>query len=45
MTEYLENEMDYIPWGAALRAFGYMDKMLRRSAAYGQFKVMLEKIN
>lgn len=38
VTEYLRNEEEYIPWASALSGFSYLNKMLRRTAAYGDFK-------
>jgi len=38
MTEYLSNEMEYIPWSAALTGLSYINKMMKRTPAYGDFK-------
>jgi aminopeptidase N len=38
-TQYLINEKEFIPWEAALNAFSFLDRMLRRSSAYGLWKV------
>ena len=37
-TSYLNKETEYIPWKAALSGFSYIDIMLKRSAAYGEFQ-------
>ena len=37
-TEYLENEVDYIPWTAAISELNYIGKLLGRTAGYGAFK-------
>ena len=39
VTSYLNSETEYIPWAAALTAFRYLEEMLKRTAAYGDFKV------
>ena len=39
ITAYLHQETEYIPWSAALTGLDYLDEMLKRSAAYGNFKV------
>jgi len=38
-TQYLINEKEFIPWEAAFNAFSFLDRMLRRSSAYGLWKV------
>merc|ERR1719507_2388853 len=37
-TLYLGEEAEYIPWSAAISGFGYLSKMLRRSAGFGVYK-------
>ena len=37
-TLYLGKETEYIPWSAAISGFGYLSKMLRRSAGFGTYK-------
>ena len=37
-TLYLGEEAEYIPWSAAISGFGYLSKMLRRSAGFGAYK-------
>ena len=39
VTSYLNSETEYIPWAAALTGFRYLEEMLKRTAAYGDFKV------
>ena len=39
VTSYLNKETEYIPWSAALTGLRYLEEMLKRSAAYGNFKV------
>jgi hypothetical protein len=44
-TEYLANELDYIPWAAAIAEFKYIGKMLGRTAGYGAYKeYMIHKL-
>ena len=38
LTRYLQQEDDFIPWYSVLRVLGYLDLMLGRTAAYGDFK-------
>ena len=40
VTSYLEKETEYIPWKAALNGMGYLKNMLKRSPAYGDYKVL-----
>jgi len=37
-TLYLGEETEYIPWSAAISGFGYLSKMLRRTAGFGAYK-------
>ena len=39
VTSYLNSETEYIPWAAALTALRHLEEMLKRTAAYGNFKV------
>ncbi len=39
VTSYLHREREYVPWTTALNGLGYIDVMLTRTAAYGEFKV------
>ncbi|KAK7497860.1 hypothetical protein BaRGS_00010994 [Batillaria attramentaria] len=44
-VEYLHQEMDYIPWHEAQKELDFVDKMLSRTALYGDFqKFMLSKV-
>ena len=38
VTGYLSQEAEYVPWAAALSGLNYLDKLLKRTAAYGDFK-------
>ena len=38
LTAYLSKETEYIPWSAALSGLSYVNKMLKRTPAYGDFK-------
>jgi len=38
VTGYLSKEVEYIPWASALSGLKYVNKMLKRTAAYGEFK-------
>lgn len=40
-TKYLLKEQQFVPWEATLNAFAFLDRMLRRTAAYGMWKVRL----
>merc|ERR1719153_1277968 len=45
VTEYLHKEVDYVPWNSALSGLAYIDTMLKRTPAYGDFKrFMLKRI-
>ena len=41
VTRYLANELEYIPWKAALNALGYIDGMLIKTGNYDKFKVCI----
>ena len=41
VTSYLKNENEYLPWAAALSGIEYIDEMLKGTASYGDFKVIL----
>ncbi|KAK7096269.1 hypothetical protein V1264_005581 [Littorina saxatilis] len=44
-VEYLQNEMDYLPWDVATSELSYVDTMLSRTGLYGDFeKFMTSKI-
>ena len=38
ISSYISQEVDYIPWTSMLNAFDYIEKMLRRTAFYGEYK-------
>jgi len=38
LTSYLAREVEYIPWSAALSGLSHLNKMLKRTSAYGEFK-------
>jgi len=38
VTGYLSKEVEYIPWASALSGLKYLNKMLKTSEAYGDFK-------
>jgi len=44
LTNYLENETEFIPWYSALRGLSYINRMLVRSSAYGDFKRYMLKL-
>lgn len=45
LTSYLVEERDYVPWVAVDSNLGYVDKMLSRSKAYGDFnQYMLQQV-
>lgn len=37
--DYLNNETEYIPWGAAVKELAYLDRMLVSTPVYGNFEV------
>ena len=37
--EYLDQEVDYVPWKAAFRELDYLRKSLQLTPAYGDFMV------
>ena len=41
LISYLKHETEYIPWAAALGGLSYVNKMLKRTSAYGDFKRFL----
>ncbi|CAB4066589.1 ANPEP [Lepeophtheirus salmonis] len=44
VTSYLAKENNYVPWSSALTGMSYLEKMLRRTAAYGNFKEYIKKL-
>jgi aminopeptidase N len=41
VTRYLANELEYLPWKAALNAVVYIDSMLVKTGNYDKFKVCM----
>jgi hypothetical protein len=41
VTRYLANELEYLPWKAALNALGYIESMLVKTGNYDKFKVCI----
>ncbi|XP_021941452.1 aminopeptidase N [Zootermopsis nevadensis] len=41
VTRYLANELEYLPWKAALNALAYIDSMLIKTGNYDKFKIYL----
>lgn len=39
ITKYLNEETDYIPWYAAIRAFDYLDRILQGMENHDKFHV------
>jgi len=44
-TRYLKLEEELIPWQADLKAFSFLDRMLKRTAIYDEWKVIEMKLN
>merc|ERR1719219_1280145 len=44
VTSYLNKEVEYIPWAAALSGMGYISQMLKRTPAYGSYKKYMRKL-
>ena len=44
VTSYLHRETEYLPWASALTGLRYIEEMLKRTAAYGDFKVNFQPI-
>jgi len=38
VTNYLSKEVEYVPWVSALNGLSYLNTMMKRTAAYGEFK-------
>lgn len=45
IVEYLKHEKEYIPWKSALDNLSSVNRILRRSAQYGLFKVSLYQLS
>jgi aminopeptidase N len=41
VTRYLANELEYLPWKAALNALAYIESMLVKTGDYDKFKVCI----
>ena len=41
VTGYLSREVEYVPWVSALNGLSYIKTMLKRTAAYGEFKKLV----
>ena len=41
LTGYLRREVEYVPWVSALNGLSYIKTMLKRTAAYGEFKKLV----
>ena len=39
LTEYLDKEMEYVPWYSAVTNMGYIDDMLQLSSSYTDLQV------
>lgn len=39
ITKYLTKETNFVPWRSARSGFGYINAMLSRTPAYGEYKV------
>jgi len=44
VTGYLSKEVEYVPWASALTGLSYINKMMKRTPAYGDFKKYMLKI-
>lgn len=44
LTKYLKDELDYIPWEAALTSFTYIRNMFSRYSGYGNLEVPLSRL-
>ncbi|XP_050685905.1 aminopeptidase N-like isoform X1 [Eriocheir sinensis] len=38
LVNYLEKEVEYVPWSSAMDGFSYLEQMLTRTAAYGDLR-------
>jgi len=39
--DYLDQELDYVPWQAAWQQFDYLNMMIRRTELYGKFQAFM----
>jgi len=44
LTGYLGKEVEYVPWASALNSLSYINTMLKRTSAYGEFKRYMLKL-
>ena len=45
MAGYLSKEVEYVPWVSALNGLSYINTMLKRTSAYGEFKKSVVSFN
>jgi hypothetical protein len=41
ISSYISQEIDYIPWTSMLNNFEYIERLLRRTAFYGEYKTFM----
>jgi len=44
LTGYLDKETEYIPWSSALSGLSYLNTILKRTPAYGEFKKYIRNL-
>ncbi|KAF2900752.1 hypothetical protein ILUMI_05436 [Ignelater luminosus] len=44
ILKYLQREQEYLPWITALQSSEALNKMLKKTSAYGMFKVFMKKL-
>lgn len=44
LMKYLRQEREFLPWRAAFATLSDVNRMLKRTPKYGQFKVSLKRI-
>lgn len=44
LVDYLENEIEYVPWDTALSGLSYLDSMLSRSSVYGKWQTFMTEL-
>jgi hypothetical protein len=42
--DYLHSEREFVPWSAALKELGYVDRMLRTDGLFGAYKVRMVEL-
>lgn len=45
LNAYLEAEKEYVPWSTALAGLSYLEKMLTRTASYGNLRVRSHRLD